>query len=616
MIGRVLGGRYEILEAIDSGGMAYIYKAQCRKTNSIVAVKILKEKFSDSADYVKRFKKEAEAAFSLEHENIVKVSDIGCEDGTYYMVMEYVAGSTLKSLIERNNFVPEREAILFAVQICSALSTAHKRGIIHRDIKPHNVLLDEDHTAKVTDFGIAKSLSTSQDEEKEVIGSVYYVSPEQARGDAVDARTDIYSLGIVLYEMLTGELPYTGDKTVSIALKHINEKITAPIEKNPLLSQSINNIVLKATSKNKKNRYRSMEAFKEDLVRALVDTGGDFVDLPEVYRHNDTISASKHKWWKIGVFFVIAAILITAGITVVSLLNNSNSQRLSMPGFSGQDVDTATQTLNNMGLKVQINFENSETVQEGNVISQAPASGSMVMRGNSVTLTISNGPSALMMPDLTGLPLQEAIDTIENMGLILDKVTYEFQRDIPAGNVLSQMPDVDSDVYAGNTVNLVVSTDTEEAEVPMPMVIDMPVDQAVSTLYNSGFSNVIVFESESDKPEGTVYEQSPAQGIPTSYSKEIDIWISQYKQKDYYAPFTAQIDIPENDSKIRIVLVTEQNNIEISYFVGSMEAPYSGSMPIEWEIPSVSGGIKTVKVYVNNEETISKEVNFVKRVGE
>lgn len=616
MIGRVLGGRYEILEAIDSGGMAYVYKALCRKTNNMVAVKVLKEKFSDSAEYVKRFKKEAEAAFSLEHENIVRVSDIGCEDGTYYMVMEYISGATLKALVEKNGPIPEREAILFAVQICSALSAAHKRGIIHRDIKPHNVILDEDSTAKVTDFGIAKSLSTSQDVEKEVIGSVYYVSPEQARGDAVDARTDIYSLGIVLYEILTGELPYTGDQTVSIALKHINEKIIAPIVKNSSLSKSINNIVLKATSKNKKDRYRSMEAFKEDLVRALVDTSGDFVDLPGIYQNNDGPSENKHKWWKTGVLVMIAAILITTGIMVVSLLNSSQSQRLSMPDFSGQDVDTATQTLNSMGLSAQINFESSETAQEGIVISQTPSSGAAVMRGNSVMLTISSGPSALLMPDLTTLSLREATDTIENMGLILDNITYEFHSDIPAGSVLSQMPAVDSEVYDGNTVNLVISTDTEEADVPMPMVTDMPVDQAVSTLNKAGFSTCFVFESPSEKPEGTVYEQSPAQGIPTSGKEETDLWISEYKQKDYYAVFSAQVEIPDENSKIRIVLIDEQNSTKISYVVWSGEAPESGSTFIEQEIPSVSGGTKTVKVFVNNEESISKEVNFVKRVGE
>jgi serine/threonine-protein kinase len=593
--------------------MAYVYKAFCRKTNNTVAVKILKEKFADSAEYVKRFKKEAEAVFSLEHENIVRVSDIGCEDGTYYMVMEYIPGSTLKSLIQKNGAIPEREAILFAIQICSALSAAHKRGIIHRDIKPHNILLDNDHTAKVTDFGIAKSISTSQDEEKEVIGSVYYVSPEQARGDSVDARTDIYSLGIMLYQMVTGELPYTGDQTVSVALKHINEKITAPIEKNPVLSKSINNIVLKATRKNKKDRYRSMEAFKEDLVRALLDPTGDFVDLPDAYQSNDQPTVSKHKWWKLGVLIVIAAILITAAVFVVFLIKDSHSQRLIMPNLSGQTVDSATQTLNSMGLKAQIVFESSETIEEGIVISQTPDPDNTINTGNTVTLTISNGPETLHMPDVTNIALQEATDIIVNMGLILDNVTYEFHSDIPAGIVLSQIPSENSEVLAGNTVNLVVATDIEQEDMPMPQVIDSSIENAVSSLYESGFNNVYVFTTESDKLEGTVYEQSPAPGIPTSYNDEIDLIISQYQERGYYAQFSEQIDVPDKESKIRIVIVSEQNNVEINYVVYNEPAPYSGLIPIKKELDFISGGTKTVKVFVNNVETISREVEFVKR---
>ncbi len=616
MIGRVLGGRYEVLEAIDSGGMAYVYKAHCRKTDDTVAVKVLKDKFSGSAEYVKRFKKEAEAVFSLEHENIVHVKDIGCDNGTYYMVMEYIPGCTLKKLIEQSSAIPEKNAILFAIQICSALSVAHRRGIIHRDIKPHNILLDNDKNAKVTDFGIAKSLSTSQDEEKEVIGSVYYVSPEQARGDNVDARTDIYSLGILIYEMLTGVLPYTGDQTVSVALKHINEKITPPIEKNPALSKSVNNIVLKATSKNKKDRYRSMEAFKEDLVHALVDPTGDFVDLREIYQTNDTPAVNKHKWWKIGVFIVIAAILVTVGITLASILSKTNSQKLSMPDLSGKDVNSASQVLGSIGLNTQIVFESSKTVDEGFVILQNPQAGALVMKDNTVTLTVSSGPSALLMPDVTGLTLQEATDTIESMGLILVNVTYEFQNDFPAGNVISQMPEMDSEVYAGNAVDFVVSTDIEETVVPMPKVTEMTIDQAVSTLSEYGFSQFYVFEPESDLPEGTVIDQFPAQGIPTSYNDEIDLYISPVQQKDFYALFLDQVDVPDKESKIRIVIVTQQNNIVINYVAGVDQAPNSGVVPIEKDLEFTSGGTKLVKVFVNNIETISREVNFVKRDSE
>ncbi len=216
----------------------------------------------------------------LDHENIVRVRDIGCDEGDYYMVMDYIEGSTLKSLIEQKGALDEKDALLIAIQICAALSAAHKHGIIHRDIKPQNILLDKENNAKLTDFGIAKSINTTKQQmEKQVMGSVYYISPEQARNEAIDARSDIYSLGILLYEMLTGELPHTGEQTVSVALKHINEQLRPPSEINPSVSASLSNIVLKATSKNRKDRYRTADALKQDLTRALVDPSGEFVDI-------------------------------------------------------------------------------------------------------------------------------------------------------------------------------------------------------------------------------------------------------------------------------------------------------------------------------------------------
>ena len=233
------------------------------------------------------------------------------------MVMEFVEGRTLKSIIENQHILDEKEAIQYAIQICSALSAAHKRGIIHRDIKPQNIMIDSDNRAKVTDFGIAKSLSARHEIEPQVIGSVYYISPEQAKGESVDTRTDIYSLGIMLYEMTTGELPYTGDQTVSVALKHINEQIIAPMQKNPSLSESINKIILKATSKNKRDRYRSMDAMRDDLVRALVDKSGEFIEL--AYQPRPILPVNlgefsrKFKIWKICVLAVlIVGVALTA----------------------------------------------------------------------------------------------------------------------------------------------------------------------------------------------------------------------------------------------------------------------------------------------------------------
>lgn len=615
MIGRVLGGRYEILEAIDSGGMAYVYKALCHKTDKTVAVKILKQTFSNNPDYVKRFKKEAQSAFSLEHENIIHVSDIGCDDGIYYMVMEYVQGSTLKALIDKNGRIAERDAILYAIQICSALSAAHKRGIIHRDIKPQNILIDKTKTAKVTDFGIAKSLSATDEEEKEVIGSVYYVSPEQARGDNVDARTDIYSMGIMLYELLTGELPYKGDQTVSVALKHINEKITAPVKINPNLSKSINNIVLKATSKNKKDRYRSMDAFKEDLVRAIVDKSGEYIELPYEHQTVDApVIIKKFKIWRVVVLIAILAFLAASVITVVSILDNTSVQTIKMPDFEGQAVSDASKTLTNLGLVVKLEFEQSETITVGKVMAQTPISGSAVIKGSTVTLTIANGPAGLSMPDVTGMTLDEAKDLIASMGLTIEIITYEYSKDLPANTVITQAPDADSEVNADNPISIVVSADQQEMDMPMPPVNGNMVDQTVASLHEAGFTNCFVYEStESELNEGTVVDQDPQEGIVTSYDHEIDIWISPFKQKDYHAQLTASADVPDKDSKIKIVLLTKYNDVPLNLVVSTYDAPNSGRIPIGLDIPSTSGGTKTVKVYVNNVEAYSVELEFTKR---
>ncbi len=617
MIGRVLGGRYEILEDIDSGGMACVYKALCRKTNHIVAVKVLKNKFAENADYVKRFKKEAQAAFSLEHENIVHVNDVGCDEGVYYMVMEHMDGSTLKALIDKQGRLEEKDTILYAIQICSALSAAHKKGIIHRDIKPQNILLNKEQTAKVTDFGIAKSLTAPNEQETEVIGSVYYVSPEQARGDNVDARSDIYSMGIMLYEMLTGELPYKGDQTVSVALKHINEKITAPEKINPLISKSINNIVLKATSKNKKDRYRSMDAMKEDLVRALVNKNGEYIDLPYEPQVVETPIPKKFKLWKMIILFVIIAFITAAALVIVSLINGANVQTITLPDFSGKPVSDVTEILENLQLNSKLEFEQSETVVVGKVISQTPIAGSSVVKGSSVTLIIANGPMGLSMPNVTGLSLEEAKDLIKSMGLSIENISYEYSDDMPPDTVISQTPEADSKVNADNTINLVVSTDSDGTDIPMPYVFGLMLDQAITKLSDAGFINCFVFEPlESDLNEGTVIDQNPAEGIATSYNDEIDLWISPFKQKEYHAQMNASVNIAEKDSKIKIVLQTTYNNVPVNFVVKTDQAASGGTYSVDFDIPSVDGGRKTVKIYVNNVEVYSGEWEFVKRVTE
>jgi serine/threonine protein kinase len=609
MIGRVLGGRYTVIELVDIGGMAYIYKALCKKTGMFVAVKILKEKFSDNPEYVNRFKKEASAAFSLDHDGIVRVTDIGCDDGIYYMVMEFVEGRTLKSIIENEHAIGEKDAIQYAIQICAALSSAHKRGIIHRDIKPQNILIDQDNRAKVTDFGIAKSLTARHENESQVIGSVYYISPEQARGESVDARTDIYSLGIMLYEMTTGELPYIGDKTVSVALKHINEQIIEPIQKNTSLSQSINKIILKATSKNKRDRYRTMDALRDDLVRAMVDNSGEFIDLPNHFTLTSSgrsVSLRKLKIWKI---CVLAGLIVGLGLAVffgIQAINQATNETTTIPDTSGLDMDAATGLLQDDGFTVYSSFESSETIPLGKVVTQSPSAGSQAHRGDAITLTVSSGPSDLLMPDVYDMSLEDATMTVEQMGLKVENVTYEDVTEVATGNVLAQSPEADSVVYKGDGVSLVVSGENVPSGL-VPQIAGSLLNQAIPLLYDTGFNNCYVYEQESDLPEGTVTAQSPEQGIMTPFANEVTLWVSAYKDKKYTGKLTAAINVTENDTIMRII-VQDTLDGRIVDFVQEMQ-PDVGVLNLDFDVRCMTSGQKTVKVLLNNVEVLSRAVD-------
>ena len=608
MIGRALGGRYTVIEMVDTGGMAYIYKALCKKTGSFVAVKVLKEKFSSSPEYVNRFKKEAAAAFSLDHDGIVHVTDIGCDDGIYYMVMEFVEGRTLKSIIDSERVIGEKDAIGYAIQICAALSSAHKRGIIHRDIKPQNILIDPDNRAKVTDFGIAKSLSARHEDESQVIGSVYYISPEQARGESVDTRTDIYSLGIMLYEMTTGELPYVGDQTVSVALKHINEQITEPSQKNPSLSESINKIILKATSKNKRDRYRTMDAFRDDLVRAMVDPSGEYVDLPN---HRSVVSAGfrvsprKLKIWKICVLAVLIIGLGMAAGFAINAFNTAAEQATTVPDIAGMDMDAASGLLRSAGLEVSSEFESSETVAMGTVISQLPLAGIQARKGDIVTLTVSSGPSDLLMPDVYDMALEDAQAAIEQMDLVVESVTYENVSDVATGHVLAQSPEADSIVYAGDAVSLVVAGESVPSGL-MPSLTGNLLSQAIPLLYDNGFNTCYVYEQESELPEGTVTAQSPEQGIMTPFANEISLWVSAYKNKTYTGRLAASIGITESNSIMRII-VEDTLDGRLVDFVEEMQ-PDVGTYNLDYTVRCMTSGQKTVRVLLNNVEVLNSAV--------
>ena len=279
LIGKMLDNRYEILEKIGNGGMATVFKAKCHVLNRFVAVKILRDEFTTDSEFIKRFNSEAQSAASLTHPNIVSIYDVGNEDNLYYIVMELIQGKTLKEIINEDGKLPWKWSVNIAIQIASALETAHKNNIIHRDIKPHNIIITEDGMAKVTDFGIAKAVSNSTITAfGTTIGSVHYFSPEHARGGYTDAKSDLYSLGVVMYEMLTGKVPFDADTPVSIALKHMQEEPKAPKELNEKIPVAVNDIILKSMRKDTNLRYQNAASMLSDLKRALKDPEGNFVD--------------------------------------------------------------------------------------------------------------------------------------------------------------------------------------------------------------------------------------------------------------------------------------------------------------------------------------------------
>lgn len=606
-----LGKTYEILEKIDSGGMADIYRAVCKKTNKIVALKVLKDKFSGNPEYIHRFKREAETVFALEHENIVSITDVGFDGGVYYIIMEYIGGSTLKALIEKNGRIDETTAVRYAMQVCSALSAAHKKGIIHRDIKPHNILIDKEDNVKLTDFGIAKSLSSAEEQENKIIGSVHYISPEQAKGERVDSRSDIYSLGIVLYEMVTGVLPHTGGKTVSVALKHINEQITPPAEINGDVSKALNHIILKATSKNKKDRYQSVNQLKADLIRSVKDPDGMFLDILETNNKpsvDPIMLKKKNLFWKTGMLALLIAVSSAAVILIITLFNPSDTS-IIVPDLVGTDIDLAERKL--LQLTVNTFYEPNESAEEGTIISQSPDAGSMAASGEVINLTISSGPAGLVMPDLAGKTLAEAKAQIEAMGLTLKKndIIYEYQPDMPPGLVISQIPEAGEALNETGALSLTVSGENAQDKILMPDLSGLPLEQALGLLNDAGFTHYFVYEENSDSGEGTVLSQSPEDGVHSSYTDDIFLHISKYRNKGYNARFAEKIDITEKESKVWVVLEYAISGKTVSFIVDEKSMD-PGWQPINLELNSFQSGRLKVVIYVNNKPVNSKEVNF------
>lgn len=399
----VIGNRYSVIEKLGSGGMSIVYKAKDKVLNRHVAIKVLRSEFANDEEFLSRFRTEALAAASLSHPNIVSIYDVGEQEGMHYIVMEYVNGKTLKEFIKETGRVSTKDAVTIAIQVLRALDHAHKKGIVHRDIKPQNILIDENGIVKVTDFGIARAVSTGTIINTNLtIGSVHYFSPEQARGGYVDNRSDLYSLGVVLYEMVTGVLPFDGDTPISIALKHLQEQPIRPTIYNPDIPRSVEAIILKAMQKDVLLRYQSATEMMQDLKNSLIEPDGDFVKIEshenvatkqfqlEQLKSKDIVlegdkkqKANKKDW-----IYVVSGILTALVIVAIGWLIFYNAigksltpqdNEITMPDLVGYSVDDAKSKLDELGLKFTIEEQNDQA-EKGTVINQEPAAGIKVKK--------------------------------------------------------------------------------------------------------------------------------------------------------------------------------------------------------------------------------------------
>ena len=596
--GKILGNRYEIIEKVGNGGMATVYKATDLVLKRYVAVKVLRDEFTTDEEFIKRFETEAQSAARLVHANIVSIFDVGVDNGIYYIVMELIQGKTLKEIIvEERGPLPWKWSVNVAIQIASALEMAHKNNIIHRDIKPHNIIITEDGIAKVTDFGIAKAVSNSTITAfGTTIGSVHYFSPEHARGGYTDAKSDIYSLGVVMYEMVTGKVPFDADTPVSVALKHMQEEPIPPIEANPHLPEAVNKIILKALKKDPMLRYQTATELLQDLRMALKNPSGDFVDdedydptartqrisTQDVDRmqknsrkkeDNKFVAFIKnHKVFSSFIGLILLFFIAFGGTMLV--LKATNPKEVEMPNIVGLTKDEAQQKVESAKLKFVVSSEEYNTdVEENYIISQEPTyveGYNRVKEGSEVKVVVSKGTEKTKVPKVVGMSKDDAIEAIENAKLKVE-IVEESSKKIQEGYVISQETDANTEVNAGETVKIHVSTGTEKATVPG--VVGKSQDEAKKMLQDLGFVVTVTTSEDNSKDNGVVLKQSLDEGKSVDKGSAITITVNTYEAsksakvtidvKSYLPKTTTTTNNEEtssNTEKTANVKVTVSNN--------------------------------------------------------
>ncbi|EFA90623.1 MAG: Stk1 family PASTA domain-containing Ser/Thr kinase [Peptoniphilus lacrimalis] len=576
MISKVLGKRYEILEKIGTGGMGNVYKAHDRRLDRIVAIKILKLEYNDDSNFIRKFKRESLAAASISHPNIVSIFDVGSEtiddDVVHYIVMEYIDGKTLKELINEDGRLPEKRALNYALQIAEALKMAHSKHIVHRDIKSQNIMVTKDDRVKVTDFGIARVAdNTTVTATNAVMGSVHYFSPEQARGAKVDNRSDIYSMGIVLYEMLTGTLPFDADNPVSVALMQVQTNMPRPSDKVKSLSPGVDDLVLKMTRKDPNKRYKDVYDLIKDIKSILVngrvieplsnyqkeDIDATVIENPIYQPSNEKryVNRSSRDFPKdkevikkerkkknsaapaiLGVFCAIIIIFLLAKVApkaIAGLNNRDKVQEVELVDVVGALKGEAEAKLDSQGLKYKITTTEDSSKKSEEVISQDPAAGTIVKKGSTINLVINSLPDDVEIPQMKNYTLELAEDKLNNLGLAVGEVEYIFDEEIENEKIIYTEPQAGEKVARGAKVKIFISKGKDDEPVKIPSSYKgLSPEAPKAALEKLGLIVKIEEGYSGDVGKGEIYKIDPEQGTELAKGSTVTLYVSKGPQTE------------------------------------------------------------------------------------
>lgn len=639
-IGKRLDGRYEIHELLGVGGMAYVYKAYDNIEKRWVAIKILKEELAGNSDFLRRFRNESKAIAVLSHPNIVKVYDVSFGDRIQYIVMEYIDGITLKQYIEQQGEIKWREALYFTVQILRALQHAHEKGIIHRDIKPQNIMLLEDGTIKVTDFGIARfSQAETQTMTDKAIGSVHYIAPEQARGGYINDKADIYSVGVMLYEMLTGQLPFVADNAVSVAIMQMQAEPTPPSRINPSIPKGLEEITMHAMEKNPAQRFPSaadmledVERFRrnpeivfhygEQVDRAYAGTSADIYGnvqqnaAPQKYNDNyeyeEEYVRSKNGARASNIIKGIVAAVIVVALVVGGIFGwrylqnltastNKTSDEIVLPNFVGKiyasDIEGNSEYAD---LTFEITYGNVPSKQPGEVLRQTPAAGMTVKKGKTVSLTVNGEAEQVVVEDVKGYKQQDAYDALKALNLS-PKIQAVADDDTAVGYVVKTDPAAGSTVSTGTTVTIYVSSGPSKESAVIPNIVGYQYSTAKEELEAAGFVVTAEYDDESDKDENTVLSVSPNEGEKAKKGSVVTVTVSSGKgaQKDVYY----DIPLPGGVSDDLTMKIYVDGTLIETRTVNPSTSPYSN-------MTFTGKGRANLVITLNDQQYITAEIDY------